>query len=191
MLGLEVSLNLEVSGTFILLNTTLVPASLSFSWFHFRPWGHSPFRTLSPATHLLSYTHESHSVRAASRGKRATGSVSPFVGHTWARLGRQVATEPRGSSMMGGHECLGLGSFGGISLQHLQSWCLHSQHGGCGAVCSQQTASAPRNHLRKTTGANGEGQVRSHQPRFESRQPGIKGGAHCPMLADTPAPTSA
>lgn len=76
MLGLEVSLNLEVSGTFILLNTTLVPASLSFSWFHFRPWGHSPFRTLSPATHLLSYTHESHSVRAASRGKRATGSPS-------------------------------------------------------------------------------------------------------------------
>lgn len=74
MVGLEASLSLKVSDTFIPHNTPLMPASLPFSWFHSRPRGHGAFHTLRPATQLLSVTHESHSVRAASRRNRATGS---------------------------------------------------------------------------------------------------------------------
>lgn len=72
--GLEGSLNLEVSDTFIPHDTPLLPASLASSRFPSRPRGHGPFHTLRPAARLPSFTHESHSASAASRRDRATGS---------------------------------------------------------------------------------------------------------------------
>lgn len=67
--------------------------------------------------------------------------------------------------MTGEHECSGSGSSegrGGFRAKGLQSWCLHSQHGGSGGALSERTASTPCNRLGKTKGTKGEGQVRSH-----------------------------
>lgn len=59
ILGLEFSLNLEASDTFIPQNTTLLPASLPFSRPHPWPQGHSPFCTPKPviSLHHLPVSH--------------------------------------------------------------------------------------------------------------------------------------
>lgn len=148
--------------TFAPQNTTLMPAGPLCSSIHSGPQGHSPFHTLDTATQLPSFTHESYSARAASRRKRAPWFSGPLCGAHTGQIGR-----------MGGHGTLrirhdrrtqvfGVRQLWGLHSEGLQSWCVHSQHGGFGGALNEQIASTPCNHLRKTKGTNGEGQVRSH-----------------------------
>lgn len=74
-------------------------------------------------------------------------------GHGTPRIRRDGRTRVFGVGQLGG---------GGFRAKGLQSWCLHSQHGGSGGALSERTASTPCNRLGKTKGTKGEGQVRSH-----------------------------
>lgn len=160
MAGLEVSLNL---GTHSPHRTLRSCQPVRFA--HRSTLGLKDTARFTHSTQPLSFHHSlmSHTQRGQRPGERELrGSQAPSAGRTRARSGGWAATEPRGSAMTGEHECSGLGSSGGFHSEGLQSWCVHSQHGGFGGALNEQIASTPCNHLRKTKGTNGEGQVRSH-----------------------------
>ena len=86
MLGLVVSLNLEISGAFIPQNTAHPPGSLPSSWS--RPWpqGHSPKQSLR--LHHLPATHRLHVGGRHLGETQATDSPGPLAAPRGACVGQ-------------------------------------------------------------------------------------------------------